>query len=381
MTECRLLLLLPRMTLGGADRFHLTLLERLRQQGYAVTICAVDDGPNLWHHQFSRCTDDIFILPGLLRLEHSPLFLCDLIESRRIDVVLVSASILGYGLVPYLRSCCPGVTFVDYVHMVDAGWRDGGHARASVNSQPWLDLSITSSQQVKTWMIVQGADADRIEVCSINVDTAKWDPARFDRSALRRALDLPEGIPVILYAARLEPQKQPRLLTEVMTALRKRGQQFTCLVAGDGPEYQWLARCVARHDLQSCVRLLGPVEPEAMPELMAASDIFFLPSRSEGIAATLYEAMAMGLPVVSAHVGGQAELVTPDSGWLVRPGSGEVEAYVEVLGRLIASPPMRIKMGGAGRERVVAHFNIQQMTGRMIALFEHARELSQNRQI
>ncbi len=83
---------------------------------------------------------------------------------------------------------------------------------------------------------------------------------------------------------------------------------------------------------QSCESLLAKERPVgyrtdvgALPnprlrDLMAAADILFLPSAWEGIAQSIYEAMAAGLVVVGADVGGQRELVTPDCGYLLSPG-------------------------------------------------------------
>ena len=66
--------------------------------------------------------------------------------------------------------------------------------------------------------------------------------------------------------------------------------------------------------------MLGGVPNEKMRDLLAAADIFFLPSRWEGIALAIYEAMSMGVAVVGAIVGGQAELVTPECGVLIPRG-------------------------------------------------------------
>jgi glycosyltransferase involved in cell wall biosynthesis len=374
--EKHLLLIIPWMTLGGADRFNLLLLEHLKQRGFSIVICATADGPNYWLDTFKTYTDDIFILTNFLRLEDYPRFIYYLVESRQIGTVLITASLLGYGLLPFLRARCPGVTFVDYVHMLDVSWGDGGYARASLNTRRWLDLSLVSCRQIKDWMMGQGAEAGRIEVCTINVDTARWDPARFDRAALRQSLGLPDNEIVILYAARLAPQKRPRLLAEVLRTLRRRGRSFTCLIAGDGPEYRWLEARLAWNRMGSSARLLGAVAPEQMPGWMAASDIFFLPSLDEGIALTIYEAMAMALPVVAADVGGQRELVTPETGLLVRRSPGEVPAYVAALEQLLDSPEARRALGQAARRRVVEHFTIEQMADRLVHLLDRARMLA-----
>jgi len=372
-----ILLVTSWLTLGGADRFNLVLIQQLRTQGYTITLCCTADGPSPWLSQFAAETDDIFILRDLVPIADYPRFLRYLLSSRPIGAVVVAASTLGYGLLPYLRSLFPEVTFVDYLHMVDLSWRAGGYARATLNQKDSLGLTLTSSQHARDWLIENGTQPERVEVCYTNVDTDLWNPDRFNRTDMRRAQGLAENTPVILYAARLAPQKRPRLLMEILLALHHQGYKFQCLIAGDGPEFNWVARFIRKHHLQSIVRLLGAMLPDQMPELMAASDIFLLPSACEGLALTLYEAMAMALPVVAAEVGGQAELVVPGTGFLVPRDESELGAYIEILSQLLHSPELRRSIGTAARERVVTHFSLPQMMKCFVSLLDQATDLHQ----
>jgi len=369
-------MILPWLTMGGADKFNLDLVEQLTNRGYGITICTTREGDNSWLPKFGRLTPDIFTRGDSLGLSDYPRFLRDLIESRQVDVALISNSALGYELLPYLRSRCPDVTFVDYNHIVEEYWKNGGHPRSGVAYQELLDLNVVSSQHLKEWMVDKGADASRIEVCYTNIDPQRWDPAKHSTSQIRRALGVPERLPLLLYAGRLCEQKRPRFFAKVMLELARKKLDFVCLVAGDGEERRFLEYFVLRHRLGKRVRLLGGVSNERMRELMAAADIFFLPSQWEGIALTLFEAMAMQVVPVSADVGGQSELVTPDCGFLIPQGENELQEYVSVLGQLIESAELRASKGAAGRQRILEHFTIDQMAGRMIELFSKARELA-----
>ena len=127
------------------------------------------------------------------------------------------------------------------------------------------------------------------------------------RTQVRQKLGIPDDLPVILYVARICPQKQPAVFAKTMLRLCQQGVRFVALAAGSGPDFSWLQSFVKSHNLDSQVRLLGAVPNPQVWELMCAADSFFLPSRWEGIALSIYEAMACGLPVVGARVGGQAE--------------------------------------------------------------------------
>jgi hypothetical protein len=87
--------------------------------------------------------------------------------------------------------------------------------------------------------------------------------------------------------------------------------------------------------------------------------------------------MAMGLAVVGADVGGQKELVSPDCGVLLVPGTKEeqVAAYADALEKLIRSPELRSSLGKAAQARVRAHFDMEQMGDRMDILLRQAQEL------
>jgi hypothetical protein len=165
---------------------------------------------------------------------------------------------------------------------------------------------------------------------------------------------------VILYAARLEEQKRPDVFLQALRKLREKGQ-FHALV-GEDPVGQ-LKSQLEPFGLQGSVQFLGSLPTERMPSLIAASDIFFLPSQNEGISQAVYEAMACGVVVVSADVGGQAEVVTPECGVLVSPQeSADVAGrYADVLHDLAGDANRRLEMSQASRQRMVERFSIQQM--------------------
>jgi hypothetical protein len=111
-----------------------------------------------------------------------------------------------------------------------------------------------------------------------------------------------------------------------------------------------------------------------MRELMAISDIFFLPSQMEGISLAIYEAMAMGVVPVGADVGGQRELVTPECGILISRSEAEQNDYLQALKSLLEDRKRRIQMGFNARQRVVQNFQLEQMGKRMIQLIRCAQE-------
>jgi GT2 family glycosyltransferase len=169
----RLLIVVPRLAADGLERCDLELLGQVTRRGWEVTIAATGDGDHSWLPRFAGHTPDVFVLRHFLRLEDYPRFLRYLVQSRRVDTVMISGSELGYRLLPYLRAYFPEVMFV--------GMGPGEQAHGAVTGvalayHEFLDLDLVPSRQVKAWMVQRGADPERIEVGPVGVETEDGRP-------------------------------------------------------------------------------------------------------------------------------------------------------------------------------------------------------------
>jgi glycosyltransferase involved in cell wall biosynthesis len=376
-----LLLIGPWLRVGGADKVNLDLLDQLADRGWTATVATTISAQHEWLPLYAKRTPDVFPLHHFLCLVDYPRFLTYLIESRRPDVVLLSNSELGYRLLPYLRTRSPATTFIDFCHSEAAHWNEGGYPRFSVEYHSQLDFTITVSAHLRSWLIERGADPERVEVSYANVDADRLAPDAASRTRVRHELAIPEDDAVLLFAGRISDDKQPAVLAETLSLLQRRGCRFTAVVAGGGPELPWLEGHIRARDLRRRVRLLNEVTHERIVALMQSADVLFLPSRSEGIALTLYEAMACGVAVVAADVGGQSELVTPDCGILIGRSTVTEEAarYAEALDGLINDPGRLVTMGKNARERITAEFGLPRMGARMEELFDVAIDLHETK--
>ena len=101
--------------------------------------------------------------------------------------------------------------------------------------------------------------------------------------------------------------------------------------------------------------------------VLAAADVFALPSHFEGLPMSVIEAMLTGLPVVATDTRGPREqVVDGETGLLVPPTA--VEPLAQALGRLAADPALRARMGAAGRARALARFTEAAVVGRTLDL-------------
>jgi glycosyltransferase involved in cell wall biosynthesis len=118
--------------------------------------------------------------------------------------------------------------------------------------------------------------------------------------------------------------------------------------------------------LQEHVQFLGMCSD--VPAVLKASDIFVLPSRSEGFSNALLEAMMCGLPCVATSVGGNSELIVDgETGFLVPPEDPS-EMAAKIV-ELLRDTPRRIAMGAQGRQRILANFTSSVMTAGIMASY------------
>lgn len=372
----RLLLILPWLVMGGAERFALNLMDQLEQHGWQTTVLATAPANHVWQHDFEKRSEDIFILPNFLPVSDYLRFIGYLICSRQFDALLIQGSHEGYRLLPVLRELYPQLPIVDYLHFITPEWMQGGFPRLSLLYKEYLDVTVTSSDQLRQWMIENGDSPARLKVCYIGVDPILWKPDLIARQQIRNRLGIDLDETVILFAGRLEEQKRPLFMLEVAKQLFKSGKAFRLLIAGDGSQRSEVERRIKDAHLNERAILLGSVPTEQMPSIMAASDIFFLPSQNEGIAQAIYEAMACGLVVVGARVGGQAELVTDGCGFLIEAGDEQTqrEEYQRTLGELIDNSSLCRFLGERARQRIQERFTLDGMGNCMAGVLESVLE-------
>lgn len=218
-----------------------------------------------------------------------------------------------------------------------------------------MDRLIVLSRATRERLRRRGIDNDVLADLPVGPDlSAVSAPAQ--RVATRLALGVSPAAIVALTCARLEPEKNLPLLVELAHLLHADDPPIRFLVAGEGSRRAHLEHLVKKRGLEQSVTLLGLRRD--VPALLAAADLFLLPSRSEELPLSVLEAMAAGLPVVATPVGALPEIVpgNPGAGFLIPVR--DIEDWVRRVRDLAADPLLRLKLGEEGRRLVRERFDV-----------------------
>lgn len=230
-----------------------------------------------------------------------------------------------------------------------------------------VDRFLAVSREIATELVEDlGWPAEKVEVTYNAVDVER--AAVPAPPGLRAQLGGSETRPLVLTPARLNAQKGHDALLEAIAEV----PEALFLLAGDGPERGRLEARAAELGVADRVRFLG--RREDVPQLLAACDVFALPSLYEGSSLAVLEAMAAGIPIVSSAIGGTEELIeNGQSGLLVPPG--DAPALAAALRKLLGDPKLREDFAARARERVDAGLRREQNADRVAEIY---RELLAN---
>ena len=161
-----------------------------------------------------------------------------------------------------------------------------------------------------------------------------------------------EGELTVLSVGRLDAEKNPMILVDILAELNRERPRWRLVVCGEGPMEGELRVAFEQAGLGEGVELRGYVPHDRLRDLYRGSHAFLHVSLTEGLPQVLFEAFAAGLPVVATDVGGVRAAVD-GAARLVAPA--DPAAAVEELRRIASEAPLREALRDAGRELALAH--------------------------
>jgi glycosyltransferase involved in cell wall biosynthesis len=375
--KIRVLHVITRMVLGGAQENTLLTAARLDRSRYAVTLAS---GPTYGPEGSveSRIPPDLpFVrIPHLVR-EPDPLrdaralaVLSRHIRRGRYHIVHTHTTKAGLvGRIAARMAGTPVVVHTPHGHAFHGFLGAAGSAAlvwAERGMACWTDriVCLTDAER-REHLSLRIAPPERFEVIHSGVDIEQFARAPIVPEATRRALGLPMDGPLVTCVARLAPEKGVRYLVEALPRVRAAVPDATAVIVGDGPERQALERRAAELSLNGAVRWLGLRTD--VPDIMSVSTVVVLPSLSEGMGRVIVEAFAAGRPVIGSRVCGIEDLVADGkTGFLVPPA--DPPAIADAVIRCLRDPARARAMGMSARP-VAAAFSADRMIDRIDQMY------------
>jgi glycosyltransferase involved in cell wall biosynthesis len=241
------------------------------------------------------------------------------------------------------------------------------------------DALIAVSEFVGRSLVAAGHAPRRVHVVHNAIDLDCWKPGA-ERDAARDELGLRPDDLAVLTVCRLAPEKGLVELIEAVDRVRDVDPDIRLLIAGldlstDQRFSSELVDQVRRRGLGDYVQFLGWRDDVA--RLMAAADVYAMPSTREPFGLVFAEAMAMKLPVLGLDDGGTPEVVEHGRTGLLS-GHGDIDALAANLASLLGSPDLRAQFGDDGRRRVEDRFTADRMARDVANVYARIASSSSN---
>lgn len=366
MARARILHLITRLSIGGAERLLVDVVRRLDPARFESLVCCIQAKGEL-----------------ALELESAgiPLHCLDRMRSKHFDwravrdlarllrrerIALVHSHLYHANLYGRLAARLAGVPAIGSVHNVYT--RSKLHRRLlnRLLSRTSARMIAVSDDVRRDLIEHDGIEPAKVVTIRNGIDLRRVE-SRLSRQEARTRLSIPEDTLAIGCVGRLEEQKGHRFLLEACALLPT--IRFQLILVGEGRLREQLETRAAALDLAPRVTFLGARSDVA--DILRALDVYAMPSLWEGLSLAMLEAMAAGLPLVMSDVSGVAQAFGDEvCGMRVPPG--DAAALADAIRQLAESPQRRARMGEAARRRTRAEFDIDAMMARLTSVYEDA---------
>jgi glycosyltransferase involved in cell wall biosynthesis len=222
----------------------------------------------------------------------------------------------GYQCVPLIKSDFPDVPVIDYLHNEDFSWNNGGYPFESTVISRLLDKSYTCTKYLKNLMIEKmNREINNVDPVYIGTDAEHYNPSNTEITNLELAKQF-KNKKVVFFPCRVTEQKRPMLMLEILKEIIIKNNKIIFLVVGDGNMKLEVLKRTKKLNLENHIVFL-PNQSD-MRQFYKMADVTLICSMYEGLTLTTYESLAMGVPVITSDVGGQAELVDETCGRVIK---------------------------------------------------------------
>jgi len=369
----RIAYLIDGLSMGGAERLMVPMLKYLSRAHFEPHICAMQskDGNPMAEDLRAlgipvECLDiqhlrDLDAIPRLRR--YLKKIGADLVHTQ-----LEAANILGNISAKLLG--LPSVCTIHVMPSLDVKTKTKFHQRVEwFTLRYFCDRVISVSEEARRYHIAISGASDRQATTIYNgIDLSAFSEMDYvqERNAVRAEYKIPSSANVLVTVAVLRPPKGIQFMIRALPAILAAHPKTYYLIVGGGSHHEALIEEVNRTGVGERVIFAGMRRD--VPRLLAASDIFVLPTLTEALPTVLAEAMAAKLPIVASRVGGIPEMIQDgQNGILVAPE--DLDALAVACNQLLDSPEQRVMMGAEGRRIANQKFSIERQVHQLKELY------------
>jgi D-inositol-3-phosphate glycosyltransferase len=342
--------------LGGLELTTLRLARAMSARGVSVTVI-IPQNSGLERRARDVNLHTIAITPRWKYGDLSAAIrLARALKKNRIDLVLLMQS-QDIHLAALASLFSIPSRFVFYQQM-QSRFNKRGVVHSWMYSKLSLWLTLTQAMK-KDVLECTRVPEEKIRVVPLGVDIHRFNPLEHKKAEARRHFELPPKDCIVGVLGRLDKLKGQHVLIQAIPEILKRHRHAFLLIAGDetagASGYKEYLRELCRTlNIKRSVKFLPFIED--VPHLVAALDVFVLPSFSETYGLVVLEAMAMEKPVIATDSGGVPELVRHGkTGLLIKPN--DIVAMTRALRRILGSARLRNSLGRSARADVLKRFD------------------------
>jgi len=362
---------------GGVEQEILDLCRHLDQTRFQTTIVTTRRSSHPWEDLARQSGANVYHLADFLTRLTIPYGLAHLLLNLNTDVFHIVHSSVAYEAVRTIKRFLPHLSISDRNVTRGANFPK---ISATIGGT-YLDVRTVGHKKLADYMSREfGLASEVIPVIYAGTDSKQVSRILTQQKGqLQRICNVPLGTPMVIFIGRMSVEKRPDIFVESVARIFEISPECNARFAmlGDGEMRGSIETIVRKLRLESRIHLLGS-RCDAK-DLLADATLMMMTSAYEGLALVSYEAMALGVPQIFADVGGQRELITPETGILVKNGPGEITRYARACLELLSDPERRARMAAAGKDRIKNYFSAENAVKQYAEIFEQMAALSRKR--
>ncbi|MDA8156616.1 MAG: glycosyltransferase family 4 protein [Actinomycetota bacterium] len=372
----KILFIVRDMGIGGVSRVNLDIIQGMAGGPFEFHVAAASPVNNAWFSQFKACCRTVIVpKKELSSIRIWGKYFCQIARKMNIQTVAVSNSYVGYQVLPYLKSEIPSIKAVDILHM-EGMW---GTTDFSAWIIPYLDKRVLISNSLKDHMLKQykkfgAADkySGRLEVIYNGIDTLNYTSARYRKGKFKAENGIPQDVKLISFIGRFSQQKLPQLFVDIANGVLKQmpAQGLKFVMAGDGELMGDVKKDIKMYGLEKYFSLTGALQADKVAELLADTYLLLISSLNEGMPLVMFEAMLMGVPVISAPVGAIAEVIEDGANGRLVCQRENASTYVKAVDDFISGRLDYDEISNKARRTISERYSIKKMIHGYTEIFQ-----------